>query len=59
VLQVVVVHWGSAQAIFNTVDLTLYDWGLAGLVATSVLLLQEARKLAAALLKPTEQKIVG
>ncbi|MEW5943343.1 MAG: HAD-IC family P-type ATPase [Pseudomonadota bacterium] len=44
-LQVVVVHWSPAQAIFGTVDLSLYDWGLAGLVAASVLLLEEARKL--------------
>jgi hypothetical protein len=29
------------------VDLSLHDWGLAGLTAASVLLLEEARKLAA------------
>ncbi|MBZ0096738.1 MAG: cation-translocating P-type ATPase [Sulfuricella sp.] len=46
-LQVVVVHWGPAQAIFSTVDLSLHDWGLAGLTAASVLVLEEARKLAA------------
>ena len=46
-LQVVVVHWGPAQAIFRTVDLSLYDWGLAALVAASVLVLEEARKLTA------------
>jgi Ca2+-transporting ATPase len=46
-LQVVVVHWSPAQAIFRTVDLSLHDWGLAGLTAASVLLLEEARKLAA------------
>ena len=45
-LQVVVVHWSPAQAIFSSVDLSLSDWGLAGLVAASVLLLEEARKLA-------------
>ncbi|MDO8890939.1 MAG: cation-translocating P-type ATPase [Sulfurimicrobium sp.] len=44
-LQVVVVHWGPAQEIFRTVDLSLQDWGLAGLTAASVLLLEEARKL--------------
>jgi len=44
-LQVVVVHWGPAQAIFSTVDLSLYDWGLAGLAAASVLVLDEVRKL--------------
>jgi Ca2+-transporting ATPase len=46
-LQVVVVHWGPAQAIFSTADLSLHDWGLAGLTAASVLVLEEARKLAA------------
>jgi P-type Ca2+ transporter type 2C len=44
-LQVVVVHWSPAQAIFSTVALSLSDWGLAGLVAASVLLVEEARKL--------------
>ena len=43
-LQVLVVHWGPAQALFDTVDLSLADWLLAGAVATSVLLLDEARK---------------
>ena len=46
-LQVVVVHWGPAQEIFRTVDLGLQDWLLATLVAASVLVLEEARKLAA------------
>jgi len=46
-LQAVVVHWGPAQVIFRTTDLALADWGLAALVASSVLLLDEARKLAA------------
>ena len=45
-LQVLVVHWGPAQAVFNTTDLSLGDWGLALLVASSVLLLDELRKLA-------------
>jgi Ca2+-transporting ATPase len=44
-LQVLVVHWGPAQAVFRTTDLALADWGLAALVASSVLLLEEARKL--------------
>jgi len=38
------VHWSPAQAIFSSVDLSLSDWGLAGLVAASVLLVEEARK---------------
>lgn len=44
-LQVVVVHWAVAQEIFRTTDLTLTDWGLSFAVASSVLLLEEARKL--------------
>jgi len=44
-LQVLVVHWAPAQALFDTVDLSLADWGLATAVASSVLLLDEARKL--------------
>ena len=43
-LQVLVVHWAPAQAVFNTVGLTLKDWVLAAAVAASVLLLDEARK---------------
>ena len=46
VLQVLVVHWGPAQAVFRTTDLSLADWGLALSVASSVLLLDELRKLA-------------
>ena len=46
-LQIVVVHWKPAQAIFHTVDMSLHDWVLAALTAASVLVLEEARKLAA------------
>jgi Ca2+-transporting ATPase len=46
-MQVVVVCWSPAQAVFSTVDLSLQNWGLAGLVAGSVLALEEARKLVA------------
>jgi Ca2+-transporting ATPase len=45
-LQVLAVHWGPAQSIFHTTDLALADWGLAALVASSVLVLDELRKLA-------------
>ncbi|MDP2026710.1 cation-translocating P-type ATPase C-terminal domain-containing protein, partial [Sulfuriferula sp.] len=45
-LQAVVVHWGPAQTIFRTVNLNLHDWGLALLTASSVLVLDEVRKLA-------------
>jgi len=44
-LQVLVVQWPPAQAIFGTTDLGLNDWLLAALVASSVLLLDEARKV--------------
>jgi Ca2+-transporting ATPase len=44
-LQVLVVHWGPAQAIFDTVDLQPSEWGVAALVASSTLLLDETRKL--------------
>ena len=44
-LQVVVVHWEPAQAIFDTVDLTLNDWARSLAIASSILFLEEARKL--------------
>ncbi len=44
-LQVVAVHWAPAQAIFDTVDLSLQEWIVAVLVASSTLLLEEVRKL--------------
>ena len=44
-LQLLVVHWGPAQQVFATVDLAAEDWALAFAVASSVLLLDEARKL--------------
>jgi Ca2+-transporting ATPase len=45
VLQVIVVHWAPAQDVFDTVDLSLGDWLIALAVASSILLLEEARKL--------------
>jgi Ca2+-transporting ATPase len=45
-LQIVVVHWAPAQAVFDTVDLTLADWILATLIASTVLVFDEVRKLA-------------
>jgi len=50
-LQVVVVHWAPAQSVFDTVDLAVADWALATLVASSVLLFDETRKLAARTLR--------
>jgi len=44
-LQVMAVHWSPAQAIFGTTALSLEDWLLAALVASSVLVLDETRKL--------------
>jgi P-type Ca2+ transporter type 2C len=44
-LQLVVVHWTPAQAVFDTVDLTLVDWALATLIASSVLFFDEIRKM--------------
>ncbi|WP_374615052.1 cation-translocating P-type ATPase [Sphingorhabdus sp.] len=54
-LQVLAVHWGPAQAVFDTVDLSLGDWGLATAIASSTLLLEEARKLALRLLRKWSQ----
>ena len=45
VLQVVVVHWAPAQVIFSTTDLEMHDWIMAFAAASSVLFLDEARKL--------------
>jgi Ca2+-transporting ATPase len=44
-MQVLVVHWGPAQNVFGTTDLLLADWLKAALVASSVLFLDEMRKL--------------
>ena len=51
-LQAVAVHWRPAQAIFGTAGMTLTDWGIATAVAASILLLEEGRKLASAVLTP-------
>jgi len=45
VLQAVTVHWAPAQAVLGTTTLSLADWGLAVAVSSTVLLLDEARKL--------------
>ena len=44
-LQVVAVHWPPAQAIFDTVDLSLLEWSVAIAIASTTLVLDEARKL--------------
>jgi Ca2+-transporting ATPase len=44
-LQVVAVHWAPAQTVFDTVDLTLTDWGWSVAIASSVLFVEEGRKI--------------
>ena len=44
-LQIVAVHWAPAQVIFDTVDLSFNEWLLATAVASSVLFIEELRKL--------------
>jgi len=44
-MQVLVVHWAPLQRVFHTTDLTAPHWLLAIAVASSILLLDEARKL--------------
>jgi Ca2+-transporting ATPase len=44
-LQLTAVYWPPAQAVFKTTALSLEDWGIAVAVASSVLVLEELRKL--------------
>ena len=44
-LQILAVHWAILQPIFHTQPLSLSDWMIATFVASSVLVLDEARKL--------------
>jgi len=44
-LQVLVVHWSSAQVIFRTTSLSLLDWGWIVLVSSSIFIADELRKL--------------
>ena len=44
-LQVVAVHWPPAQAIFDTVALSPLEWSVAIAIASTTLVLDEARKL--------------
>lgn len=52
VLQVVAVYWTPAQAVFDTVDLRPSDWGWSIAIASSVLGVEEARKLLLRLSRP-------
>ena len=44
-LQAVAVHWPPAQAIFDTVGLSPLEWSVAIAIASTTLVLDEARKL--------------
>ena len=44
-LQIPVIHWPPAQAIFHTVALTSTDWLIAASVASSALIFEELRKV--------------
>jgi Ca2+-transporting ATPase len=44
-LQITIIHWSPAEAIFRTTALTFNDWLIASAVAASVLLFDEFRKL--------------
>ena len=44
-LQALAVHWPVASKIFGTTGMVWKDWGIAAGVASTVLLLEEARKL--------------
>ncbi|MDG4549379.1 MAG: HAD-IC family P-type ATPase [Candidatus Contendobacter sp.] len=59
VLQIVVVHWGPAQAIFDTVSLTPNDWALSVAIASSTLLVEEGRKWVAGLMCGGKRGHVG
>ena len=56
-LQALVVHWTPAQAIFDTTALSAEDWGLAFAVASSILLLDEGRKLMLKLLQRNHRRL--
>jgi len=45
-LQMQATQWGPATPLFGTTGMAWADWGVAAGVASSVLLLEEARKLA-------------
>jgi P-type Ca2+ transporter type 2C len=55
-LQALVVHWTPAQVIFDTTALSAQDWGLAFAVASSILLLDEGRKLMLKLLQRSRRR---
>jgi Ca2+-transporting ATPase len=58
-LQVVAVHWTPAQSVFRTTALAGSDWAIAFAVASSILLLEEARKMAERLLSFRHNEATG
>jgi Ca2+-transporting ATPase len=52
-LQVIAVQWTPAHIVFDVESLAPGDWLLATLVASSVLILEELRKLVRRLLSPS------
>jgi Ca2+-transporting ATPase len=56
-LQILVIHWPPAQALFHTTPLTQMDWLIATGVASSVLIIEELRKLLRQLLFQKEALI--
>jgi Ca2+-transporting ATPase len=58
-LQVVAVHWTPAQIVFRTTALAGSDWAIAFAVASSILLLEEARKIAERLLSFRRNEATG
>jgi P-type Ca2+ transporter type 2C len=57
VLQFAAVHWKPMQMVFQTTALSAADWLLAFAVASSVLLLEEGRKLAFAMLTVLRERL--
>ena len=51
ILQVLIVQWSVAEAVFRTTPLTTADWLMATGIASSVLILEELRKLIAKLIR--------
>ena len=44
-LQIGVTHWGPMQRLFDTTSISLVQWGLCVIVASSIIFLEELRKI--------------
>ncbi len=55
-LQMVATRWAPASSLFGTEGMAWADWGVAAGVASSVLLLEEARKLLSRLTSPKQPR---